>query len=323
MTNDQTNILETALANSSVFKDESGYYFEIYADYRDEFEDKSITKILESNDPYEAFYEKLMEGYVEAEDEGYHEIIESIIESLKDEDDELPADLDEDIIGDYIRENVYCKYPEDHYLNQDVYVNIFLDTGDGNYDYVLNCIYPHYNGTCGEPIDNKASIAWLAKQQGYKKSVLKHALYHGIEEEGFLKSIRTEILNHGSHMGCIAFLVRMSFKDLIYLNNLIKLQDVNGHKYDATKNPYCGYIMIDKSCITGIYDCWSGGGSLFEIELEKDVKLPIKYIRSALPDGGDGCSVESVYGMCGSAWRRDMVKQIHAPNKYRKEILQC
>ena len=55
---------------------------------------------------------------------------------------------------------------------------------------------------------------------------------------------------------------------------------------------------------------------MFEIQLERDVKLPVKYIRSALPDGGDGYAVESVYGMCGSAWTRGGVKMIHAPMKY-------
>ena len=46
------------------------------------------------------------------------------------------------------------------------------------------------------------------------------------------------------------------------------------------------------------------------MELEKDVKVPIKYIYSALPDGaGPGYSIESVYGMCESAWM-DTVKEI-------------
>ena len=65
-----------------------------------------------------------------------------------------------------------------------------------------------------------------------------------------------------------------------------------------------------------MYDLWNGGGSVFEIQLEKDVRLPIKFIRSALPDGEDGnYSVESVYGMCCSVWRPDMVKEIHLPRK--------
>ena len=53
--------------------------------------------------------------------------------------------------------------------------------------------------------------------------------------------------------------------------------------------------------------------SLLDIQLEKDVRIPIRFIRSALPDGGDGYSIDSVYGMCGSAWR-DTVKKIHVPN---------
>ena len=47
--------------------------------------------------------------------------------------------------------------------------------------------------------------------------------------------------------------------------------------------------------------------------VEKDVRLPIRYIRSALPDGCDGYSIDSVYGLCGSAWESDAVKEIHVP----------
>ena len=107
--------------------------------------------------------------------------------------------------------------------------------------------------------------------------------------------------------------MELTLEQLIELNRLIRLQDRNGIHYDARKNPYCGYIIIDKGTETGLYDPWSGGGSVFEIQLEKDVKLPIRYIRSALPDGGDGYSIGSVYGMCGSAWKRGGVKAIHAP----------
>ena len=114
-------------------------------------------------------------------------------------------------------------------------------------------------------------------------------------------------------MNTVTFLVEMTLKDLMELNRLIKLQERNGRFFDARKNPYCGYIIIEKATETGLYDPWNGGGSVFEIELERDVKLPIKYIRSALPDGGDGYSIEGVYGMCGSAWKEGGVKHIHAP----------
>ena len=124
-----------------------------------------------------------------------------------------------------------------------------------------------------------------------------------------------------SHMMTLTFLVEMSLRDLMELNRLVKLQDRDGHHWDATKNPDCGYIVIDKKTMTGLYDPWGGGGSVLEVELDKDVKLPIKFIRSALPDGGDGHSIESAYAMCGSAWKYGGVKQIHCPKKLKEGMI--
>ena len=124
-----------------------------------------------------------------------------------------------------------------------------------------------------------------------------------------------ELANLPSAMSTVTFLVDLTLEQLIGLNRLIRLQDRDGRNYDSRKNPYCGYVVIDKDTMTGLYDPWQGGGSVFEIQLEKDVRLPVKFIRSALPDGGDGYSVEEVYGMCGSAWKQGGVKMIHAPVK--------
>ena len=134
--------------------------------------------------------------------------------------------------------------------------------------------------------------------------------------KGFLQSMRQELANLPSHMSTLTFLVKMTLRDLIALNRLIHMQDRNGHFYDATKNPYCGYIVLDKTTTTGLYDPWSGGGSVLEIELEKDVCIPARFIRSALPDGciKHEYSVSSVYGLCESEWR-ETVKRIHTPIK--------
>lgn len=131
--------------------------------------------------------------------------------------------------------------------------------------------------------------------------------------KGFLQSMRVELTNLASAMSTVTFFVEMTLEDLMELNRLVWLQDRNGHFYDSRKNPYCGYIIIDKNTETGLYDPWNGGGSCLEIELEKDVRLPVKYIRSALLDGGDGYAVEKVYGMCGSAWTSGGVKVIRTP----------
>jgi hypothetical protein len=301
---------------SMVSKDKyDNLYAEIYADYRDELCSTDIKRIREAEDPRSKFYEVVAECYADAEWNLYDSIANAVRGYLADEIDTCEEEIDEEELLDFIMETVYIKLPYDHFLKQEYYVNVCVDPGDGNYDYVSNTIHPHYNGREGEAIPDEASIYWLSKQQGYKKTDLKFK--DGKHKDNtFLRSVYRELLNHGSHMAALYFLVRISLDELITINELIKLQDRNGHQYDTRKNPYCGYLVLDKNTVTGLFDPWSGGGSLFEISLEKDVKLPIKYIHSAMPDGeGPGYSIEDVYGMSGSAWKPNMVKVIHAPKK--------
>ena len=297
-------------------KKPDGYYHEeIYADYRDEMEDSTLKEIMKSEDPEQTFYEKMFEWYQDAEWEIERNLLEAVVASIE---TAAPTETyDEDEIKDEIRELVSIDYPYEHFLKQEFCVNIFVDTGDGNYDYVLNCVYPHYNGRCGETIDDKASILWLARQQGYTKTDLNKALRKGDikDPHGFLESMRQEVINHGSHMAILTFLARMTLEEIFELNELLKLQDRNGHFYDAENRPYCGYILIDKKAECGLYDPWGGGGSILELQLEKDVRLPIRFIRSATVDGGDGCSIRNVYGTDSSIYREDVVKKIHAPKK--------
>lgn len=296
------------------------FCYEIYADYRDEMEPAAAFEILQANEPMDAFYDKMFEWYEYAEWELLNELESEVKKELTSEDGLYPNGFtgeEEEEFSELMQDLVYFSLPMDHYLKQTFPVNIMLDTGDGNTDFVLNSVYPCWYGEYNERIDNRAGIVWLAKSQGYTKTALWKALRKGdmADPKGFLESMRVELANLPSGMSTITFLVEMTLEELIELNRLIRLQDRNGHQYDTRKNPYCGYIELEKNTMTGLYDPWSGGGSCFEIELEKDVRIPIKYIRSALPDGGDGYSVDSVYGMCGSAWRQGSVKHIHAPKK--------
>ena len=309
-----SDVLDTLL---SVQRQKDGTFsYEIYADYRDEIDNSTAIRILRSDDPMLAFWEQLDEWYMD-----YQGQLEGELE------DEVKSRLltgpyangisgeDYDRIHDIIQEMVCYNLPADHFMKQAFYVNIMVDTGDGNVDYTLNSVYPCWYGAYNEPIDAKAGIAWLAKTQGYTKGKLRKALCKGdmADPNGFLESMRVELANLSTAMSTVTFLVELTLAQLMELNRLIRLQDRDGIHYDARENPYCGYIIIDKDTETGLYDPWNGGGSCFEIQLERDVKLPVKYIRSALPDGGDGHSVSSVYGMCGSAWQRGGVKIIHAP----------
>lgn len=306
-------------------KDKYGeYYYEIDADYRDEMSDEDCAKIIRAEYPEQMLYEMMFDWYLDSEGYILSDIANELRKLRPDEIDEAEWEQE---IDDFLYENpgMYFEYPYDHYLDQEFYVNIVLDTGDGNYDFTLNYHYPAWQGNEGA-IDPKASLCWLAKQQGYTPGQLRDALNDGDIENpaGFLQSCRQEMANVCTHMNALTFLVRMNLRDLITLNKLVRMQDRNGRLYDAAKRPYCGYIVLDKKTMCGLYDGWNGSGSVLEIELEKDVKIPIKYIFTALPDEVThgtpySWSVNSVYGMCGSAWR-DTVKEIHIPNEFRKEI---
>lgn len=305
-------------------RDDHGYmHYEIYADYRDELDDMTAGEILLQEDPEQYLFEKLSDWYIDYECELRNEATTKVRKNISEDeticpDGELTDEMEEQI-EEFMSEWVYFDLPEDHYLDQEFDVNIMIDTGDGNYDFTLNSVYPCWYGRYENRIDDNAGIVWLAHTQGYTKTQLWNALKEGDMEDphGFLESMRVELANLPSHMSTVTFLTRMTFRELAKLNRAINWRDKQGVVYDARKYPYSGYIVLDKDTMCGLFDPWSGGGSVLEVSLEKDVRLPIKYIRSALPDEGHlphEYSLGSVYGMRGSAWK-ETVKEIHIPKK--------
>lgn len=174
-------------------KDENGeFYEEIYADYRDTLDDCILKKICNDDHPREKFWELLDEWYRDCEWEYADNVIKRVLE---DEDvAELIENLDEDEVRELIRDQFYVKYPAKHYLAQDVLIDLIVDTGDLNYDFTSNSIGGHYNAN-DDSIQEEASLLWLTRQQGYKKSELKKALTdRGNSQSPLLKSIYHETL---------------------------------------------------------------------------------------------------------------------------------
>ena len=313
-------LVREELRNQYLKEEESGEFRgELYADYRDEISEETAGEILEASDPEMEFYEKLGEWYDDAGWSAKTELIDSVKNVLEKTHELTEEDKDE--IEEYIRDNVWFDAPAEHFLDQELCVNIMLDTGDGNYDFTLNSLYPCWYGREGEKYEDKASLIWLAKQQGYGKRELRKALEQGdmADPHGFLESCRVELANLPSHMSTVTFLVKMTFRQLLELHTAMKWRNAQGVKYDASMYPYCGYIVLDKSTMCGLYDSWAGGGSVLEIQLEKDVRVPIKYIWRAVPDGAKtyGYQVGDVYGMCRSAWKNTL-KELHLPSKMRE-----
>lgn len=281
---------------------------EIYVDYCDKLSDSTIKESFEHKNPKDYIVDYLYNCFIETTWEYEDDLFKKVSNQL----DEDNIKYDQEELSDWIKEHCYWNIPLDHYLDVDVCVDIIVDTGDGNYDFTLNCVYPHYNGREDDIMDNAASLLWLTQQQGYTKTSLnnarKESIYNGSE---FLESVDTEINNCSTHINALSFFVKMSLEELIDINskiNELKSTDkFTGNKHTPQKIKDRNYILLDKKTSCGLYDPWNGAGSVLEIKLDKDVKLPIKYIDSILPDGYRGYGVDDIYGMCKSFWAEDAI----------------
>ena len=306
------------------FREEADGTFtgEIYADYRDEMDSKTAIKICEDEHPWQMFDATLDEWYFDYEGDLKDDLCRELARKL---DDSRPDGLtreEKDALWEIVNERVNYEYPANHYLKQEFYVNVMLDTGDANYDFVLNSVYPCWSGSYEERIHDKAAIVWLARSQGYTKTQLWHALRQGdmVNPKGFLESMRVELANLPSCMSIVTFLVRLRLQDLISINEALHYRDREYRKSGTKRSSYCGFMKLAKNTMTGLFNPWSGAGAPLEVELEKDVRIPFTILRSVLPDGGEGyASIAQVYDMCGSAWR-NTVTQIQIPQKVRDQF---
>ncbi|MFN2926579.1 hypothetical protein ACKX2L_06590 [Lachnospiraceae bacterium YH-ros2228] len=313
-------------------KDGKGtYVYKFYADYRDELDVHDVANILKSDTPEVVLEELLWDSYDESRMEVLDELSDNAATYIEDKyrkayrtalgDKTIELDDDErQQVFDIIEDRVCMDYDMDHYLDQDVNIDLAIDTGDGNYDYTLNCAYPAYGGS--DTIDSHSSLAFLAESQGYSVEDLQKALNKGdvAYPDGFLESVRQEVANETSSINRLTVLLKMSLRDAIKVNERIREAENTGHESHPWERPDCGSLTIGKNATLGLFDPWNGGGSTFEIELEQDLELPIKYVHSALPDvkqHGE-YSIQDVYGMNGSAWGEDL-KSINEPKGRTEE----
>lgn len=293
---------------------EGDYEEECYASYDDALDDESIAEILESDDPEFDLQDRIEQMYEYTLDEMKDDLEKDARDFIEEKYGRISDDENESL-RDILAEVVSVKLPVEHFLDQPIQIDIWLDTGDGNYDYTLNCTYPAWGGS--EELDQLASLRLIGELQGYSLKDLREALKKGDvpEPEGFLDSVRQEVANESSQINVLTILVKMTLKEAIKLNELIRAAEKTGNEYYPYKRPDCGSVKIGKDSTVGLFDPWNGGGSCFEIELEKDVDIPVRYIRYALPDGQRlhwRYSVVSVYGMMGDAWK-ESVLEINPP----------
>lgn len=295
-------------------KDDNGvFYREIYVDYQDTLDDRTLKKICNDDHPREKLWELLDEWYRDCEWEYADNVVKWVLEDA--DVAELIENLDADEVRELIRDQFYIRYPDKHFLKEDVLVDLVIDTGDMNYDFTSNIIGGHYDAS-DDSIPEEASLLWLARQQGYKKSELKKALAdRGNSQSPLLKSIYRETLNCGSHMNALAFLVKMTLEEYFTLRDGIDKERERNKSYYLSERTGRGYLVLSKDTTCGLYDSWNGSGSVLEIKLEKDVRLPFRCIASADHDGCHGYGIREIYGCGSDLWSDNAVKLIRPMKK--------
>lgn len=291
--------------------------------------DRMLKNIMKDDFPKDAFYDYLNEWEMDYM-VYYADEIENQVKAELSENELVVYEDNEEELRQYLYDWMYGYYePED--FNCDVKVNIMVDCGNRNYDYTSDNVLNYYGQYSGGTMDNTSSISWLAKQQG-KYGELRHyvrATFNGHDasnaydcfrvtpRDEFIESCLDELENLSSSCGTLTFLVEMKLFDLFALLEMQKAEYDEKAEYDPRKNKSESYIVLGKDTKCGLYDPYNGGGSLLEIELDKDVKLPLKYavICPEKCKMNVRYDVDEVYGLVGSTWK-DTLKEIHKDERY-------
>lgn len=275
------------------------YDYEMYAGPDDRFYHETIERLIRSDDPWLALDETLDDYYSEEIFQEQDWIVQAVLSELEDAD--LEPNLEE-MIRTHVQDIFFCNPPREHYLNQEVLVNIEMDTGTG-----FRGFY-EFRREDGE-LDDYSGILWLAKQQGYSEAAFRDYLKGNLaSESAFLRSAKQELESTTYDDNKLCFLVKLTLRDLLGLAAAMKLQDRNGTHYNVMLIPDCGSITLDKKTDCGLYNPWNGTGGPISLELERDVEIPIRFIdrlvvqHSAHQIGGPYLMLSS-FGMCTSCWK--------------------
>ena len=258
------------------------FYTELFADYRDELGERDLQTIADSDDPREAFYDWLNDAYEDEVDQAWFNLASKCADDLE---------IEHETAWEFLTEMVEVRLPEQHFLDQEIRVDILVDTGDANYDFICNNIAPAWGGCDPDEASAEASIFWLARQQGYGREQVAAALKGEETRSTFLESLVREVENEASSIDVLTFLCTMT------LGQWIEVRE------NWMQARHMGVLRIEKDAVCGLFDPWSGAGSAMDLELVHDVVLPMELVHEITPDV---ClyryGVDEVYGLVGQAW---------------------
>ena len=207
-------------------------------------------------------------------------------------------DIDRDVVMDFIREQLVIPSPEPYELK--VQVNVMPGQAENlNYEGSLLCgvlegIVDALNGEGSfEDIPEGTVLSDLFASQGYVFADL--ADENKVKESAFLKSFLDEMAECYEGMPTfLVFLAEMTLQD-----------------YYSLRNRKSEMVFTKGTC--GLFNPVTGSGALLELELERPFTCKVDgnddypFYALQVEDGpAYGYTVNSIYGLCESAWRADM-----------------
>ena len=267
--------------------------------YWEKFSLAKLTEIMNQGDPifeFDLAMETAYESQIdEIRDHYSQDIVSEITKRLG-----IVYEVDDDI-NEVIMEELSFKLPYAHYLQQEVHVPIMLDTGDANFDYTLNRLMEPDQDHHEPWMDDRASIAWLAKQQGYTKEQLVAAMQTDESDikDTFLLRLCEEMDYTGDGIGQLVFLTKLTVRELLALRTAMMRKQ--------------GSITItDPVC--GLFDKCNGSGRM-GLKISHPIEIPVSLIQSAEIDsvhtgqfGNYG--IDEVFDYVEAVWRDSGMLQL-------------
>lgn len=308
--------------------------YELFGDYNEyQIPEETLCRMIDSAydkkedcSAWDIFWDYLEDR---AEDVGfyYHDevIRETLCELFKPKHYSSERDLNmmkiicklyKDDVENEILSRIYFFYDAKPFYQQNILVDIMLDTGNWNFcnncDDLLSYVYDPERLS-------RSSLLYLADLQGEKEALLSqiedykswckeqetedYSLYrkeHLVDKSEFICSAMDELAETSSLSATTTILASMSLDKLMDLLSDQKLLS-DGAAFD--KEP-CITVFPLQAAI-GLFDQTNGAGGPLEIQLDKPVEIPISKLLlevDGVSNRRTGYSITDTYGVGSSLW---------------------
>lgn len=193
----------------------------------------------------------------------------------------------------------------------DNYINTLLDS-----QIKVNILCDFYNDSNTDFTSN-GWMKWLLNSHGYKLSDFKAIEFEGTYNSMYMRDMKPDTVHYNKIYNSNNF-IKSVFDECInmpndYIRILTFCCTVTIRDYLMYCERKIKYIDIPKKCKCGLYNNWSGSGSLLKIALEHDVRIYGKNIASIqIDENGSnkhlkcGYTVNDTYGLIDSFWDTDV-----------------